>query len=222
MSSRYDASRRHWNGVFADLTLFDPGSPLEDPDLENALRWVSKGARSIVDFGCGDGRALLRSLVLGVERGVGIDISDSAISLAKKVARTSKLQGRAEFRLGGVPLLSRLPPSSFDSGILFNIIDNLYPEDAITVLNEYHRLIRPDGKILLKLNDFVEPTVLDEDGAVQLTGRLYKEKTGLYFWDLDDGEARALLTRLFALEESSLAHLGGSGALNRVYYLRRR
>jgi len=223
MSSRYEASRRHWNGVFANLPPFDPNDPLEHPDLESALRWVSKGAHSVVDFGCGSGRALLRSLVLGADGGVGIDISDSAISLAEKVARASKLEGRAMFRRGDIALLSSLATGSFDSGILFNIVDSLFPEDAITVLNEYRRVVRPDGKILLKLNGFVEPAVLEgEYGAVQLTGRLYREKTGLYFWDLDDGEARALLTRLFTLEESSLARLGESGASNHVYYLRRR
>jgi arsenite methyltransferase len=222
MYSRYDGSRRHWNRIFAGLAPFDPRNPLVDPDLEGALRWVSKGAHSIVDFGCGNGRGLLRSLVLGVERGVGIDISDSAISLAKKAARESKLQRRAVFRRGSIALLSRLSPASFDSGILFNIIDNLFPEDAILVLNEYRRLIKLDGKILLKLNDFVEPAVLEtEYGAIQMTGRLYREKTGLYFWDLDDGEARALLTRLFTLEESMI-QLGKSGQSNRVYYLRRR
>jgi SAM-dependent methyltransferase len=192
-----------------------------DPDLESALQWVSKGTHSIVDFGCGNGRGLLRSLILGVERGVGIDISDSAISLAKKMARANKLQRRAVFRRGSITLLSRLSAASFDSGILFNIIDNLFPEDAIFVLNEYRRLIKPDGKILLKLNDFVEPTVLEtEYEAVQVTGRLYREKTGIYLWDLDDGEARALLTRLFTLEECS-REIGKSGPPNRVYYLRR-
>jgi SAM-dependent methyltransferase len=195
---------------------------LANPDLESALRWVSRGARSIVDFGCGNGRSLLRSLALGIERGVGIDISDSAISLARSAARASKLQGRAVFRRGSVSLLSSLPAASFDSGILFNIIDNLFPEDAIHVLNEYRRLIRPGGKILLKLNDFVEPTVLEaEYGAVQVTGMLYREKTGLYFWNLDDGEARALLTKQFTLEESKRIQLGKPTQNNRLYYLRR-
>ncbi len=221
MSSRYDSARRHWNGVFDSLAPIDPNDSLADPDLEGALRWISKGARSIIDFGCGDGRALLRSLVLGVEQGVGIDISDSAISLAEEAARASRLQGRAAFKRGDIKLLSRLSPASFDSGILLGIIDNLFPEDAISVLNEYHRLIRPGGRILLKLNAFVEPTVLDESGAVQVTGMLYREKAGLYFWDLDDREARTLLTRLFTLEESGLAHREKSGQPDRVYYLRR-
>jgi SAM-dependent methyltransferase len=221
MHSRYEASRRYWNEVFMGLTTFDPRKSLEDPDLETALEWVSLRARSIIDFGCGSGRALLRSLVLGVERGVGIDISDSAISLAKKAARASTLQRRVVFRRGGLTLLSHLPPTSFDSGILFNIGDNLFPEDSILVLNEYRRLIRPGGKILLKLNDFVDPTVLEgEYGAIQVTGRLYREKTGLYFWDLDDGEAQALLTQLFTLEEFRRIQLGKSGQSNRLYYLR--
>jgi arsenite methyltransferase len=220
--SRYNATRRHWNEVFAGLALFDPKTPLADSDVESALQWVSMGAHSIIDFGCGNGRALLRSLVLGVEQGVGIDISDSAISLAKNTARESWLQGRAVFRRGDMSLLSRLSPASFDSGILFNIVDNLFPEDAILVLNEYRRLVKLGGKILLKLNDFVEPTVLEtEYEAEQVTGRLYREKTGLYFWDLDDGEARALLARPFALEEFSRVQLGESDHSNRMYYLRR-
>ena len=222
MYSRYDKSERYWNGVFAALPPFDPNDPLADPDLESALRWVSDGTHSIVDFGCGNGRGLLRSLVLGVEHGLGVDISEAAISLAEKEARKSKLQERSEFRRGGASLLPQLSSASFDSGILFNIIDNLFPEDAILVLNEYRRIIRPGGKILLKLNDFVEPAVLEtEYEAVQVTGRLYREESGLYFWDLDDEEARALFTRLFKLEKSMKVRLRKSGQFNRMYNLRR-
>jgi SAM-dependent methyltransferase len=222
MRSRYDALRRYWNGVFAGLAPYDPRTALANAHLESALRWVSLRARSIVDFGCGNGRALLRSLALGVERGVGIDISDSAIAIARRAARASKLQGKAAFSRGGVSLLSSLPPASFDSGILSNIIDNLFPEDAIFVLNEYRRLIRPEGKILLKLNDFVEPAALEaEYGAVQVTGMLYREKTGLYLWNLDDGEVRALLARLFTLEESRRIQLGEPTHYNRLFFLRR-
>jgi SAM-dependent methyltransferase len=222
MSSRYAASRRHWNEVFAGLAPFDPKIALANPDLESALQWVSRGAHSIVDFGCGNGRGLLRSLVLGVERGIGIDISDSAISLAKSVARASKLEGKAVFRRGSISLLSSLPPASFDSGILFNIIDNLFPEDAILVLNEYRKLVRPEGRIVLKLNDFVRPAVMEaEYGAMQMTGMLYREKTGLYLWDLDDGEALALLTRVFTLEKFRRIQLGKPDQSNRLYYMRR-
>jgi SAM-dependent methyltransferase len=221
MSPKYIASRRYWNKVFAGLPPFDSRTPLADRPLENALRWLSEGSHCTIDFGCGRGRCLLRSLVLGAKKGVGIDISVSAISTAKRIARTNKLSRRAEFRCGGTRLLSHLASASFDSGILFNIIDNLLPEDALRVLGEFRRLVKPHGRILLKLNDFVEPSKLtSEYGATRIFDGLYKEKTGLYLWNLSDKEVRDLVARFFTIEKSQRISLGKTGQFNRLYYLR--
>jgi SAM-dependent methyltransferase len=69
------------------------------------------------------------------------------------VQRASRLSRRAEFRCGGTRLLFHLASASFDSGILFNIMDNLLPEDALRAVGEFHRLVEHHGRILLKLND---------------------------------------------------------------------
>jgi SAM-dependent methyltransferase len=218
----YDETKEYWNRVFSTSPTFNPRQPLSSQEIENALEWLSENSPSVIDFGCGNGKALLRTLVMGARRTVGIDISASAISVAEKVAKSNGLQNKCAFRCGGVPELSRFAPDSFDSGILFNIIDNLVPEDALRVLEEFHRLIRAGGKVLLKLNDFVEPIrLIGEFKSEPILGNLYRDSTGLFFWDLSDEDVNRRVCPLFDIEKFERISLGTPNQFNRLYFMRK-
>ena len=159
---------------------------------------------------------------MGAKRGVGVDFSRAAVSVARRTARAGGLQDRATFVCGSAPVLSRFAGDSFDSGILFNIVDNLVPDDALRVLEEFHRVIRHRGKVLLKLNQFVRPSELvGKFGAKSVSEMLYLEPTGLYFWDLDNQSVRRMLGPLFMIERVLKVPLGRPGQFNRLYYLRK-
>jgi ubiquinone/menaquinone biosynthesis C-methylase UbiE len=158
---------------------------------------------------------------MGARRTVGIDISVSAISMAEEVARSNGLQNRCIFKCGGVPELSRFAPDSFDSGILFNIIDNLVPDDALKVLEEFHRLIRAGGRVLLKLNDFVEPIrLVGEFKSEPVLDKLYRDSTGLFFWDLSNEDVSELVRPFFGIEKFGKISLGTPNHFNRLYFMR--
>ncbi|AZR73976.1 hypothetical protein BBF96_11595 [Anoxybacter fermentans] len=95
----------------------------------------------MIDFDCGHGKILFRCLELGIRSIVGIDISPMAIVLAKKLAVENGVENKSEFWCGDSSILSRINDQSFDAGILFNIIDNLMPEDGLKVL-KYEILLR--------------------------------------------------------------------------------
>lgn len=218
----YDKTKEYWNDVFRISPTFDPRAPLPPQEIEDALKWLSEYSPSVIDFGCGNGKALLRTLVMGARKTVGIDISASAISKAEDVAKSFGLQHRCIFKCGSVPELSQFAPGSFDSGILFNIIDNLMPDDALKVLEEFHRLTRAGGKVLLKLNDFVEPTKLvGEFKSEPSLDKLYRDRTGLLFWDLSDEDVSRLVSPFFGVERFEKIPLATPNRFNRLYFMRK-
>ena len=159
---------------------------------------------------------------MGAKRGIGIDFSRAAVSMGRSMALKCGLQDRATFIFGDVSELSKFSRNHFDSGILFNILDNLIPDDGQAVLKEFHRLIKSGGRVLLKLNQFVEESELTRDyGAKLVFGRLYVEPTGLYFWDLDNHSVRQLVDPWFKIERTKRIHLGKTNQFNRLYYLRK-
>jgi SAM-dependent methyltransferase len=218
----YEETRKYWDKVFADYRIDDPMQPIPHEDIELALRWLCDSSRSVIDFGCGAGRILFRCLSLGVEKVTGIDISPNAISVANNVVVAHGLQARCEFSCDDISSLLDIS-GKFDAGILFNIIDNVSPMDGVMVLEQLRRILRPHGKLLLKLDDYLSPDVLTSElGAQPLSRDFYKEKSGIYIWNLTDRSAEEMISKHFALERYSRIEHKEFKQFNRLYYLRTR
>jgi SAM-dependent methyltransferase len=168
------------------------------------------------------GRSLFRCLALGVEKVAGIDISPNAISAANKIAITSGLQARCKFLCGDISSLLDIS-EKFDAGILFNVVDNISPTDGVMVLEQFRKILKPHGKLLMKLNDYVSPDALTNEQGFRLISRdFYKEKSGLYFWNLTDRSVEAMISEHYTLERYDRIKLKEFRQFNRLYYLRSR
>lgn len=151
----YKRIAEHWNEVFGktetgQIKTTDVGHD----DLNKALDWLCFNSESIIDFGCGIGVMLFKCCLRGTKIHKGIDISDKGIRVAMELQRINNFEGFT-FTAGGVEELDKIVDDSFDGAILANIIDNLFPEDAVKVLAEIKRILRTGGKILLKLNPYL-------------------------------------------------------------------
>lgn len=68
-----------------------------------------------------------------------------------------------------------------DAAILSNIIDNLYPDDAVQVLDEIWRILKKNGKLLVKLNPFITTEQIEEYGLKRISGNLFDD--GMFLWN---------------------------------------
>lgn len=128
----------YWTARKGSLDVKHPGMKI--------LLKLARDADSILDLGCGEGTRL--SLLVSRGRGVGIDISSKAISLAKKK------YPNFDFRVGD---LEKLPfeNKSFDlvySAFVFEHLDN--PEK---VIKEVIRVLTPGGKVVVIAPNFGAP-----------------------------------------------------------------
>ncbi|MFW6040309.1 MAG: class I SAM-dependent methyltransferase [Thermoplasmatota archaeon] len=217
--SDYKGTIDFWNGVFKKEMNYDKGEPIPVEEIEKGLNWLAEKSGPIIDFGCGNGKLVLRSLALGSSKAVGIDISSEAISTADKLAKDNGLTDKTDFIIGGVSSLSNFKENEFDAGIISNVLDNLFPDDAKQLLNHFHRIIRQGGRVLLKLNDYIEPRTLKEWGAKEISDNFYKEDTGLYFWNLTDEEVENLVSEYFDIERNARVNYEEYDQVNRLYYL---
>jgi SAM-dependent methyltransferase len=217
----YAATVKYWDKVFAqEAPPLDVDSPLPFPEIEEGLRWACRGSKTVLDFGCGNGRVLFRCLALGVEKGLGLDISTNAVSLAQKTAEINGLAPRASFSTGSISRLKDFSDRSFDAIILFNVIDNIIPDDARDLIEEVTRITRPDGKILLKLNDYLPDASLvnNDDYSVIRTG-FYREAAGLFLWNLRCEDVSELLKPKLEIRWSIRVEFQHLDMWNRLYCL---
>lgn len=218
MDDVYERCRKVWDGIFAKENKIqvpkDKGTG--NPDLDAGLDWLCEGSKVILDFGCGNGSMLFYCALRGSERHLGIDISSEGIMLAK---RRKELMPGAEFdfRTGDVSSLATIETASIDAVILANIIDNLFPADAEKLLEHVRRILRPGGKVLVKLNPYLEQEQILEWNIKVLQDNLLDD--GLLLWNQTTEEWTEMFSRHLAITEYRDIYFEQYHQYNRMFLL---
>ena len=192
------------------------------PELEEAMQWLAEAKGRLLDFGSGSGAILLRSLALGAEHGLGIELVEEGVALARRWAKANGLERRTSFQQGSIERLQELDAQSKDGAVLFNILDNLLPEDARCVLHEIARILKPGARLLIKLNQDRSREYFDSERFEEMSPDFYRADTGLYLWSLSDSMLSELIEEDFDLLRQRQVKLSDSGHYHRLFYLRRR
>lgn len=219
----YEGTIRYWEPVFKGIEDYNPFQEFDVKKLEEGISWVCEGNSSVIDFGCGSGKVLMRCLSYGAKKVLGIDISEEAVTLARRVAEKYQIGEQASFLCGGVSALKGIGENTFDGGILFNIVDNIIPADGHKVLEEFRRIIRPEGKILFKLNPFLHPEKIQEKidkyNWQVIDDNFYLEDSGLYLWNLPTAEWEKILKPYFKIKEYDEVYFEKHDVTNRLFKL---
>ncbi len=223
MPQRYENTSHYWNDIYEKMDTYNPKETLISEDLEAALNWVSQKGGTVMDFGSGDGKMLLRCLEKGAVKSIGIDLSFHGISLARRTASSHYENLRTKWIWGDVKSLYPLPDACINGLIFSNILDQIHPEDGHTLIRLAERLLDKNGRVLVKLKPFADKSELDAFNLKPLTSEdgetvenAFISPDGLYLWNLSDNQVSALFAEDFKLIESSVIELE-KGLKNRLF-----
>lgn len=106
-------------------------------EYKDAFDAYLKGRSKILDVGCGIGNFI----AFDAKHIEGVDQNIESIQIARSRGFRVK-KG----------LVTKLPfvSNSFDGIFCGHVIEHLYPEDALTMLYEFDRVLKPSGRIVLK------------------------------------------------------------------------
>jgi len=214
----YQKPKAYWNKVFSKEEIKVPTEqviPIEE--LEQAMNWLIKDGDTVLDFGCGNGTLLLYGDLKGAERLVGIDISEAGIDLARE--RAKHMTGQYELYKGDVKTLKKLKEGSFDSVILSNIIDNLIEEDMLLVLSEVHRLLKTNGKLMVKINDYIDETDYEKHKIKVIDNDLLDD--GLLLLNKTTDAWRTILGQWFNIKKELTVNFKKFDIVNRMFLLKK-
>lgn len=182
MSERYEKIRIQENTIYESMGQISipSGESTGNEIFDKSLDWLCQGTEAVLDFGCGNGSLIFLCSLRGTKIHTGIDLSDSAVKIAEK-RKLLTAAGTFTFIDGGLEKLSDLQDNTFDAVILSNIIDNLYPEDARTLLLHINRVLKAPGKVLVKLNPYITEEQIREWGITVIKDNFLND--GFYLWN---------------------------------------
>ncbi len=217
----YNSTISFWDSIFGNVQpKYYDGENQIHKDLETAIKWLSNGSKSILDYGCGSGAMLFRGASYGnINKCLGIDISLNAVELGNATAKLNNLENVVDFICGGVETLKAIDDNSFDSIILSNIIDNIIKQDANIVINNAHRILKTNGKLLVKLNPYLTEEELKESGSKLIEDNLYIDSDAIYLWNLNTTQWKEFLEELFIVEEYKEIYFEQFNQYNRLFLL---
>ncbi len=218
----YKNIKAYWDDVYGQVPKFTADTKIPYPEIMDGIRWIGEKANHVLDFGCGNGKALIVSTKYGVKSGVGIDLSKTGVETAQKVIAGSYLAEKLSFSQGGIDVLEEMEAETFDGAILFNVLDNMYPDDGERLLSALIRVLKKDAVLLLKLNPVYETDVFTkENGFVKVTENCYEEESGLLFWNMDDDVLSTLLGGKFEYVNGYDIEMKDFDTVNRMYWLKK-
>lgn len=217
MELDYQKCIAFWDEVFSKEDSGVPNAAASGNDvLDEAIKWLCSGTNRVLDFGCGSGVMLFLCAHNGTRDHVGIDLSQKAIHCAVQKAEHMAI-GDFQFEQGGVESLKNQPDASFDAVILSNIVDNLFPEDALLLLNESARVLKAGGKALVKLNPYLAQEQIAAWDIKTISGNLLDD--GLLLWNNTTEEWRVLFTPYFTIYREAEIYYPEHEQTNRLFYL---
>jgi len=162
MENKKEEIKLFWDDVFKrEEAVYPKTKSTGNKDLDDMLDQLIKPNDVVLDFGCGNGSMLIYAKLRGASKLTGIDLSEEAIRLCKR--RTGRKRG-FNFIQGDSWQLTQIKDQSFDKIILSNIIDNTDYAETNHILTSAIRLLKPNGLIWIKLNDYIDPRLYESYG----------------------------------------------------------
>jgi len=136
----------------------------EEQDL--FIGWLElSGASRLLDIACGSGRPTLRMAAMTGCRVTGIDLHEDGVARARANATELGLGSRAEFRQGNAAEPLAFEDLSFDAVMCIDAVNHL--PDRARVLADWHRVLKPGGRLLLTDPIVVTGPLTNEEVAIR-------------------------------------------------------
>lgn len=148
-------------------------------------------ADHLLDIACGSGRPTLRIAEATGCKVTGLDLHDDAVLNAKATAKDRGLEMRTHFQAGNAADPLDFSDNEFDALMCIDAINHL--PNRMEVLEEWHRVLKPSGRLL-----FTDPIIVT--GPLTNTEIAIRASIGIFLFVPDGVDEQMLEVTGFEIE----------------------
>lgn len=207
--------KEEWKQLATELPS-DPKAVIQDIEFRKFSNWFIAQYLNqkdyVLDCGCGNGYATAYFADY-VKKIIGLDYTEGFIKAAAKKYSKLVQSGKLEFVVGDVLKLP-YPENTFDKVISERILINLPSwEDQKTALNNYHKVLKKKGRVLLTELTFQGHAAVDKLRTSLGLNIIKKYKRNLY---LDEEIFDKFVIRKFNIVEKK--HYGTYVLISKILH----
>lgn len=218
------AAESFWNEAYKGkkIELLCDGDYLVPKAMEPIFDVFTKECPTVLDFGCGAGDMLMSIAYTGrLKKGIGIENGENIVSYARKMAEINGWSHLLCFIDGGMDALKAMECGSFDGVVVSNVFDVITKEVADEAMEELVRILKPNGLMLLKLNQSLTPEMYERLNMVNFRDNLYSKNGVLRGRECSTEEWRRWFDRHFKEEMYADVPWQRPDFFDRVFLLRK-
>ncbi len=197
------AAESFWNDAYKEkeTEVLCDGDYFVPKTMEHIFDVFTQECPAVLDFGCGAGDMLLRIAYMGrLKKGTGIEKGENIVAYAREMAEINGWSHILQYMDRGVDALKTIEDGSFDGVVVSNVFDVITKEAADEAMEQLVRILKPNGFMLLKLNQAMTPQLYQKINMVNFRDNLYAKDGVLRGRECTTQEWREWFTRYFTEE----------------------
>lgn len=126
------------------------------PEHIELLKTINKDS-IMLDYGCGDGWASIIASINGIKEIKAVDVSENSINLSKVYAEKFGCLDKINFEAIDEAWLAKEKDKSYDFIFTSNVLDVIFDEISMDILDNFNRILKDDGTLVVSLNYYIDP-----------------------------------------------------------------
>lgn len=171
-----EAGKRFWNEAYKDekpvlIKEEEYGLPKEMIKIFNEFL---NNCDTIIDYGCGACELSLEAAhSKKIKKGYGIEKGSNIVKFGQGMVKLNKYEDILTILDGGLEALNNFEDNSIDGVIISNVLDVVTKDVADDIMKGLLRVLKPNGLMMLKLNQYVTPEDFHKRNMVNFAENLY-------------------------------------------------
>lgn len=232
MIDDYKNSLDFWEATYANSNnqneQDNSNSNINWKDLAPSAKFIEalssfSNCENVLDYGCGEGWSSIIMAKLGCKNITSVDLSKSAIKNTLENINKYEVNKSIKAKVVSTDWINSEESEKYDGLFCSNVIDVVPEEISNNILNQIHRIIKPQKRIIISMNYYLDTKILEKNNKTEIKNNYIYRDSILRMVSRSDQEWISIFSQYFIIEKKDyFSWPGETRETRRIFYLRKK